>query len=260
MKHHIIQICYKTLSITRLDFLYFGTIMTLKIKIFQLFINTGKASPQNSLYPMQLLPLFYFFIRHSRVRTRIRQKTLGKKKYINNSGNSDEYSHLSEFEHGEAFKSGFQYHSMHHQVSRSTDQCTDTSQNSHIRKRNQKLRSREIHRFSPMLDNRGKNNHDRRIIQKGRNKSHRRQDTQLCFKHRCLSLRKQLLNHLSQCTRLTNTFTHQKQQSNGNHPFITKPFQHLLRSQNAGTQKQNHYRKKYHARTHLVCYQSRYHS
>ena len=67
------------------------------------------------------------------------------------------------------------------------------------------LRSREIHRFSPMLDNRSKNNHDRRIIQKGRNKSHRRQDTQLCFKHRCLSLRKQLLNHLSQCTRLTNT-------------------------------------------------------
>ena len=80
MKHHIIQICYETLSITRLDFFYFGTIMTLKIKIFQLFINTGKASPQNSLYPMQLLPLFYFFIRHSRVRTRIRQKTLGKKK------------------------------------------------------------------------------------------------------------------------------------------------------------------------------------
>ena len=26
MKHHIIQICYKTLSITRLDFFYFGTI------------------------------------------------------------------------------------------------------------------------------------------------------------------------------------------------------------------------------------------
>ena len=174
MKYHIVQVSDEALSVTCLDLFYLCTIMTLEIKILQFFIDTGKTGTQNSLYPMQLLPFFYFFIRHSRIRTCIRQKTFREKKYINDTGNSYKNTHLSELEHRKAFKSGLQYHTVHHQIGRSTDQGTDTSQNSHIRKRNQKLRSREIHRLSPMLDNRGKNNHNRRIIQKGRNKCHRR--------------------------------------------------------------------------------------
>ena len=170
MKYHIVQVSDEALSVTCLDLFYLCTIMTLEIKILQFFIDTGKTGTQNSLYPMKLLPFLYFLIRHSRIRTCIRQKTFREKKYINDTGNT----HLSELEHRKAFKSGLQYHTVHHQISRSTDQGTDTSQNSHIRKRNQKLRSREIHRLSPMLDNRGKNNHNRRIIQKGRNKCHRR--------------------------------------------------------------------------------------
>ena len=62
MKYHIVQVSDEALSVTCLDLFYLCTIMTLEIKILQFFIDTGKTGTQNSLYPMQLLPFFYFFI------------------------------------------------------------------------------------------------------------------------------------------------------------------------------------------------------
>ena len=96
-----------------------------------------------------------------------------------------------QFEHGEAFIAGFQNHTMHYQIGRSADQRTDTAKDSHIRKGNQELGGRKFYRFRPMLDDRGKDDYHRSIIQKGRNECNRRQDTQLRFKHRRLPLRKQ---------------------------------------------------------------------
>ena len=159
---------------------------------------------------MQLLSFLHFFIGHSRIRTCIGQESFGENEKIYDTGNGNKDADLSQFEHGEAFIAGFQNHTMHYQIGRSTDQRTDTAKDSHIRKGNQELGSRKLYRFRPMLDDRGKDDYHRSIIQKGGNECNGRQDTQLRFKHRRLSLRKQFLDHLPQCTRLTDTFTYQE--------------------------------------------------
>ena len=174
MKHYIFQIRNKTLPVTCLYLLHFRPIMALEIKILQFLINTGKTRTQYSLYPVQLLPFLYFLIRHRRIRTCIRQQTLRKNKQINNTGNGYKDSYLSKFKHREAFEPGIQYHTMHHQISRGTDQRTNTTQNSDIRKRYQEFCSRKLHRIGPMLDYRSKDNHDRSIIQESGDERHRR--------------------------------------------------------------------------------------
>ena len=224
------------LTVTCFDLFHFRTIVTLEIEITQFLVDTGETGSQYSFYTMQLLSFLHFFIGHSRIRTCIGQEPFGENEKIYDTGNGNEDADLSQFEHGEAFIAGFQNHAVHNQIGRSTDQRTDTTQNGHIRKGNQELGGRKLYRFRPMLDDRGKDNYNRSIIQKSRNECYRRQNTQLCLKHRRFSLRKQFFDHLPQCTRLTDTLTYQEQQGNGNHPFITEAFEHFFRSQNAGTQ------------------------
>ena len=209
---------------------------------------------------MQILSFFHLFIRHSGIRTCIRQELLRKNKKINNTRNSNKNTDFPQLEHRKTFISGFKNHTMHNQIGRSTDQCTDTSQNSNIRKRNQKFSSRKMNSLCPPFNNRSKNNNDRSIVQKSRNKSDRRQHSKLCLKNSRFTLRKQFFDNLPQCSRLANTFTYQEKHGNSNHPFITKPFKHLFRTKNAGTKKKYHNRKEYHARTHLVHNKSNHHS
>ena len=132
VKHHFIQVRHEPLSATCLDLLHFRPIMTLEIKVLQFLVDTGKTGAQNSFYPMQPLPFLYILIRYCCIRTGIRQQPFGEKKYINNSGNRYKNPHLSQFKHGKPFKSRFQYHSVHHEIGRSTDQRTNTTQDSHI--------------------------------------------------------------------------------------------------------------------------------
>ena len=99
--------------------------MTLKIKLSQSFINTWKTSSQNSLHTMQILSFFHLFIRHSGIRTCIRQELLRKNKKINNTRNSNKNTDFPQLEHRKTFISGFKNHTMHNQIGRSTDQCTD---------------------------------------------------------------------------------------------------------------------------------------
>ena len=181
--------------------------MTFKVEILQLLVNTGKTSAQNSLYTMQITMLFRFVIQFHSIFAYIRQQFGWKQKQIEDTNYRHKNPHLSKFKHGKAFIPGFQYHAMHHQVCRSTDQCTYTSQNRDIWKRYQEFRCRKFYRLCPALYYRGKNYNNRSIVQESGNKGNYRQHSKLSLENRSFTLRKQFLYKLSQCTWLAYTFT-----------------------------------------------------
>ena len=112
-------------------------------------------------------------------RATVRQEPMGEEEHINNTSDGYKASYFAQLKHGEPWIARIHHHPIDNKICGRTYQRTHTAKNRGIAQGDEKLSSRETHRFGPALDNRGKNNDNWCVIEKSRDGGNDRQEAQL---------------------------------------------------------------------------------
>ena len=104
---------------------------------------------------------------------------MGEEEHINNTSDGYKASYFAQLKHGEPWIARIHHHPIDNKICGRTYQRTHTAKNRGIAQGDEKLSSRETHRFGPALDNRGKNNDNWCVIEKSRDGGNDRQEAQL---------------------------------------------------------------------------------
>ena len=158
---------------------------------------------------------------------------------VGKSGQTDEDSNLAYLEHAHSLASGVLDEAVHHQIGACADECAGAAQDGGVAQGDEELGVREPDLLRPVLDDRGKDDHDRRVVEEGRQGSDGRQESCIGLRGCGLAPGHQAEDDVLQQSASPHSLADKEKQGNSYHAFVREAFQTFLRRQDAAAQHQH---------------------